>query len=293
MNSDPQVIQRRFLYERINPFDQQSFGAIYAMYSDLFPLSDEREPPSAFRELAKLNGQEDVQRLYGPWREFVFGMRLDQKGALVGGNIFGVTTSPAHLKFGCLASVHDIYLFVHPSARGHGAMMDAKAHMEAHALTTFGLNRDAGSSPPLIFLEVNNPTFMTSSEIELDTAQSGIDPYRRYVAWKRSGFRPLDFRYVQPALRPDASAIRYLSLFCSAGAFDGIPAEVVRAHLMSFISVSVLKGSPADANRDFALMAKELVPGKMIRFVPDDAPDQKLISEKALQFARGNGHDPP
>ena len=280
MNSVPQSIQRRFVYDEISPFHDEAFAALYAIYSDLFPLADEREPPSAFRELAELNGRADIQRLCGPWREFVFGMRLDKQRPLIGGNVFGVTTGPAHLQFGCQASVHDIYLFVHPDARGHGAMTDAKAHMEAQALLTFGLDERAGKLPPLIFLEVNNPTLMSSSEIELDTARSGIDPYRRYLSWKRSGFRPLDFRYVQPALRPDASAIRYLNLFCSAGGIDGIPADVVRAHLSAFISISVLKGRPAAENPDFALMMDELTPGTMIRFVPEDAVDKKLISER-------------
>ncbi len=208
MTTAVQQTPSRFVYENINPLNDEPFATLYAIYSDLFPLSDEREPPSAFRDLAELNCRQDVQILYGPWQEFVFGMRLDRQGALVGGNVFGVTTSQAHVNFGCQASVHDIYLFVHPNARGHGAMADAKAHMEAHARAVVGLN--PGIFAPLIFLEVNNPTLMSSSEIELDTMQSGIDPCRRYMSWKRSGFRPLDFRYVQPALRPDASAIRYL-----------------------------------------------------------------------------------
>jgi hypothetical protein len=280
-----------FVYDNINPFNDDQFAILYAIYSDLFPLSDEREPPSAFRELAELNSRQDVQNLYGPWQEFVFGMRLDRQGALVGGNVFGVTTSQAHVNFGCQASVHDIYLFVHPNARGHGAMANAKAHMESHALAVFGLN--PGIFAPLIFLEVNNPTLMSSSEIDLDTVQSGIHPCRRYMSWKRSGFRPLDFRYVQPALRPDASAIRYLNLFCSGGAFDSIPAEVILAHLKAFISVSVLKGRPASENPDFEFMARQLTAGKMIRFVSDDAADQKLIAEKAGMLARSTISNTP
>ncbi len=66
---------------------------------------------------------------------------------------------------------------------------------------------------------------------------------------------------------------------------------MILAHLKAFISVSVLKGRPASQNRDFAFMAEQLTAGKMIRFVPDDAADQKLIAEKAGMLARSTVGD--
>lgn len=282
MSSAPRVFQRRLCYEEIDPSEREIFEQLYAIYADLFPLPDEREPPEAFLEIAALNHRSDVQSLYGPWREIVAGIRLRKDGPLVGGNIFGVTTSEAHRKFGCQASIQDIYLFLERSARGKGVMADAKAHMEAEALATFGLDPKTGKFPPLIFLEVNNPTRMSAAEIEEDIARSGINPYRRYASWKRNGFAPLAFGYVQPPLRSGASAVSCLDLFCTVGVAEAIPAEIIRAHLKAFISISVLKGRPAEENADFSRMVQELTPGTLVQFVPETSKDQQIIAQNAL-----------
>lgn len=267
-------------YEEIAPADTGAFEKLYAIYASLFPLPDEREPPEAFLEIEALNGRADIQARHGPWREYVTGIRESREGPLVGGNIFGVTTSPAHVAFGCQASIHSIYIFLVSTARGRGAVADARRYMQSRALTTFGLDAGMGKIPPLIFLEVNNPTRMTLQEIEDDTASSGFDPYQRYGFWKRNGYAPLDLRYVQPPLRSGASPVRYLDLFCTEGA-DAIPAELIAAHLRAFISISVLKGRAALDDPDFARMALELRPGRMIGFVPDETPEQQTIARRA------------
>jgi hypothetical protein len=285
MNSTDQSSGRRLCYEDISPTGTTEFGKLYSIYSAMFPLPDEREPPEAFVEIAALNERADVQALYGPWREIITGIRLRPGEPLVGGNIFGVTTSPFHIAFGCQASIHDIYLFLEPAARGNGAAADAKPYKEARALAAFGFAAGSGKMPPLIFLEVNNPLRMTPEEIEEDTARSGINPWRRYIFWKRSGFAPLDFAYVQPALRAETSAVRYLDLFCTAGPAEAIPAELVAAHLNAFISISVLKGRAASENPEFAQMANDLQPGQVVRFVPDSAPEQQFIAREAAAAA--------
>lgn len=285
MNSTDQPAGWRLCYEEISPTDKDEFAKLYSIYADLFPLPDELEPPEAFVEIAALNERADIQTLYGPWREIVAGIRLGPGEALVGGNIFGVTTSPHHLAFGCQASIHDIYLFLERAARGNGATGDAKAYKEARALAAYGFDAGTGRMPPLIFLEVNNPMRMTPAQIEEDTARSGVNPYRRYIFWKRSGFAPLDFHYVQPALRPETSAVRYLDLFCTAGQAEAIPAELIGAHLNAFISISVLKGRAASENAEFACMANELQPGHAVRFVPDTAPEQQFIAREAAAAA--------
>jgi hypothetical protein len=138
------------------------------------------------------------------------------------------------------------------------------------------------SMPPLILFEVNNPARMTPAQIEEDTARSGLDPHRRYVFWKRNGFGPLDFDYVQPRLRPDAEPVRYLDLFCTAGVADAIPAELIAAHLRAFVSISVLKGRDASSDPDFRAMAETLLPGTTIPFVDDADPRQQEIAAQAL-----------
>jgi hypothetical protein len=268
-------------YEEIAPADSDVFEKLYAIYADLFPLEDEREPPEAFVEIAALNADADIQARYGPWREIVTGIRESERGPLVGGNIFGVTTSPFHLAFGCQASVQCIYIFLVREARGRGAVADARAYMQSRALAALGFEAGNGKMPPLIFLEANNPMRMTAAEIEEDTLSSGINPYQRYGFWKRNGYAPLDFAYVEPPLRPDASAVRYLDLFCTRGTADAIPAELIAAHLSAFVSISVLKGRAASENPDFARMIGELHQGRMVRFVPDTNPEQQTIAERA------------
>jgi hypothetical protein len=286
MASAPGAKKAPLHYEDISPASTEAFEKFYAIYAELFPLADEREPPEAFHEIAHLNNRADMQARFGPWREFVTAIRERNGGPLLGGNIFGVTTSPAHIAFGCQASIQGIYLFLIPEARGQGAVADAPPYMQSQALAAFGFDAGKGRLPPLVFLEVNNPMRMTAAEIERDTASSGFNPYQRYAFWKRNGFAPLDFHYVQPPLRQDASAVRYLDLFCTAGAADAIPAELIAAHLNAFISISVLKGHAASGNADFVRMTRELKLRGKVGFLPDTNPEQQTIAERAKSSPR-------
>src|SRR5262249_39996796 len=74
MSSGARGFQQRLFYEEVHPSKPEIFDPLYAIYADLFPLPDEREPPEAFLELAALNHRSDVQSLYGPWRESVVGI---------------------------------------------------------------------------------------------------------------------------------------------------------------------------------------------------------------------------
>ena len=278
MGSAHQTPRSRPFYEEITSTADASFARFYAIYADLFPLPDEREPPEAFERIRALNEDADMQKRLGPWREIVAGIRLVQDGPMIGGHVFGVTTSPAHEAFGCQASVQAIYTFFERGARGRGALEDAKRYMTEKALQTFRLESGNGSMPPLVFFEVNNPTRMTPAQIAEDKARSGLDPHRRYVFWKCNGFAPLDFSYVQPRLRPDAEPVRYLDLFCTAGMAGAIPVELLAAHLHAFVSFSVLKGRDASSDPDFASMAKTFRPGTMISFVDDADPEQQRIA---------------
>jgi len=289
MSSTSKAELQRLSYDEITPEDSKDFAKLYAIYADLFPLPDEREPPDAFYEISALNVRTDIQMRMGPWRELVSAIRLWQGGPLIGGHVFGVTTSAAHLKFGCRASVQAIYTFLSREARGRGQIPHMKAYMCAEALAKFGFDASPGGMPPLVFFEVNNPKRMTAKEIAEDTARSGLDPHRRYVFWRRNGFAPLQFAYVQPRLRPDADPVRYLDLFCTAGVAGAIPAEVVRAHLSAFVSISVLKGRPAMEDSDFARMAAALPPGTMIPFVATTDPEQRSILEGARAAAQAAG----
>jgi len=289
MNTTRQAEAPRLSNEEILPEHGAAFDKLYAIYAEMFPLPDEREPPEAFFEIHDLNQNADIQRKLGPGREIVAAIRLWQGGPLVGGHVFGITTSAAHMAFGCRASIQAIYTFLEPGARGKGPIPDMKTYMCDQALATFGFDPVRGGMPPMMFFEVNNPKRMTQQEIEEDTKRSGLDPHRRYMLWKRNGFAPLQFPYVQPRLRPDVDPVRYLDLFCTAGVADEIPADLIFAHLSAFVSISVRKGQPALEDPDFAAMAKLLTPGRTIPFVSDDAPEQRAIRQGALVAMKAAG----
>lgn len=269
--------------------DGKAFAKLYAIYADMFPLADEREPPDAFYEILALNERTDIQTRLGPWREIVATARLWDGGPIVGGHVFGVTTSAAHIEFGCLASVQAIYTFLEDAARGLATIEEMKTYMARTARHIFGFTANEATRPPLIFFEVNNPLRMTPDEVASDTARSGLDPHRRYMFWRRCGFAPLDFAYVQPRLRPDAEPVRYLDLFCSQ-IDTTIPPVLLLNHLRAFIAISVLKGHPAEEDADFAAMASTLRSSTAIGFVPIDRDDQQKIlvgARAAARAARG------
>jgi len=268
------------VYEEIR--DRDAFDAFYAIYAELFPLPDEREPPEAFVDIMALNNRPDVQERFGPWREVICAIRLSAGSPIVGGHVFGVTTSPAHLSFGCRASVQGIYTFLKREARGKGGLHDARSYVTATALETFGFGAEGGRIAPLIFFEVNNPLRMTAEEIANDKESSGLDPHLRYQFWKRNGFAPLDFAYVQPRLRASAKPVRYLDLFCSTEAGSDIPAELVLAHLKPYVSISILKGRDAFDDPDFRTMANLLAPGRRISFVDSGSAEQREIAAQTI-----------
>ncbi len=238
---------------RIEPLFSHSmaFDSFYDLYAAMFPLVDEREPKEEFFRILAFNENLKIQQDYGPYREIVAAVRPWDGGPVVGGHVFGVTSSEAHLHAGIPASVQGIYTFLHECYRGLVPMRDFIAFAQETACSTFG---QANPRKAVIFFEVNNPLRMTADEIAADTKSSGLHPARRYMFWFRSGFRPLDMQYVQPRLRDAAQPVRYLDLFCSRTAAMTIPAAVVLSHLHAFCSISVLKNQNASGDSDFAAM---------------------------------------
>jgi hypothetical protein len=192
--------------------------------------------------------------------------------------VFGVTTSDAHRACGMTASVQGIYTFLHRSARGAVPIRAVAEYSQRTASRVFETRGFEPRQPPPVIFEVNNPLRMSAQEIELDTRLSGTDPFRRYTFWRRSGFSPLDFPYVQPALRFGASPIGYLDLFCSHGTATALPAKVLLRHLSAFMSVSVLKGCDAAQNPDFATMREWLECRDTVEFKDHSSGDVAAIS---------------
>jgi hypothetical protein len=208
-------------------------------------------------------------------------------GPIVGGHVFGVTSSQAHLAAGIPASVQGIYTFLHERYRGLVPMRDFIAFAKETACSTFG---QANPQKAVIFFEVNNPLRMTADEIAADVESSGLHPLRRYMFWFRCGFRPLDMQYVQPRLRDDAQPVRYLDLFCSRTDAMVIPAAVVLSHLHAFCSISVLKNLNASADSDFAAMESWLKGRDAVALLGAGSDRLQTIA-KLERDLRGNDRD--
>ncbi|HEY0484470.1 MAG TPA: hypothetical protein VGD37_43415 [Kofleriaceae bacterium] len=263
--------------------DDPRFEELYGLYERLFPLPAEREPPEAFFEVLALNRNPQVQHALGPWHEAILVVQAGQGGPVVGGHVYGVTTSRAHRELGCAASVQAIYTFFDHLVRGRTPMSQIERELQARASRTFDDRGAPITISPLIFVEVNNPLRMTPEQIADDTAHAGIDPYRRYRHWLNSGLRPLELSYVQPPLRTGEDAVRYLDLFCNSS-LSSVPSSVILGHLRAFISISVLKGRPADDDPDFAVMRDQLGVRDAIGFVPEDQGDLRAIRERAAEL---------
>jgi hypothetical protein len=266
--------------EELLPSDRDSFNALYRLYETVFPMPDEREPPEAFGQILAMNQNLEIQQKYGPYREIVALVRLWLGGPVVGGHIFGVTTSADHLAAGYQASVQAIYTFLHKDYRGILPMGHFIDYCRAKASETYPC-RIAGIAPPIIFFEVNNPLRMTVEEIETDTRQSGLDPHRRYNFWLRCGFRPLALPFVQSRLRPDAKPVPCLDLFCSASAGRSISSKLVLSHLRSFVSISVLKDQDAAEDPEFRVTEQYLLAHETVALRSVDDPDIAKIVGRA------------
>jgi len=275
------------VFEEIVRSDSPAFRSFYAMYEAAFPIEDEREPPEAFDAILALNAELALQSVHGPYREMVVAIRAWDGGPIIGGHVFGMTTSAAHRASGIAASVQGIYTFVHPDMRGTLSIREVAEYSQHTASRIFAPRGFAQRLAPPILFEVNNPLRMSDEEIALDTRLSGTDPFRRYAFWRRSGFRPLDFPYVQPALRAGASAIAYLDLFCTHAGMDRLPASVLLAHLSAFISVSCIKGEDIDSDADFSTMKQWLRSHEHVDFKDSGSGDIPEILERVRSRSRG------
>ncbi len=234
------MLKKTVTFEVLESTRADVFADFCGVYKECFPLEDEREPPEAFGALFALNSNLDVQQKYGPYREVVLMIRAWPGGPVIGGHIFGITTSESHHRAGYSSSVQGIYTFLRQAFRGLVPMSAFFAQMREWAGRIFP-PLESTAHPPPIFFEVNNPSRMTAEQIALDTESSGVSPQRRYQLWRRTGGFALDFPYVQPRLNAGAAPVRYLDLFCYAGT-HAVPSALLRAHLRAFFLVSVLKG---------------------------------------------------
>lgn len=271
--------QTKVSFYEILSCDTTEFQQLYKIYEVAFPLADEREPQEAFEQIFILNNDQRIQSLYGTYKEFVTAIRLGKDGAIIGGIVFSVTTSPAHISAGIPSSIQAVYVWLLADYRGIIPMRDITAYCRKTALETFGSCHSAAMYEPIIFFEVNNPLQMTSQQIDEDTYHSGIDPFRRYLFWQRAvSSMPLDFAYVQPRLRDDSEPVHYLDLFCTNELPKGIPAQLLLNHLKTFVSISVMKGRNASQDSDFSTMEQWLNEQETVHFIHRNSAKIKEIA---------------
>src|SRR5262249_23167444 len=76
------------------------------------------------------------------------------------------------------------------------------------------LDRAAGGQVAGVFIDVVNPTRMSTTELERER-RVGSDPWARRVGFEHLGFRQVDIRYEQPVGGPNGGPVTNLDLlFC-------------------------------------------------------------------------------
>ncbi len=220
--------------------DSSILPTFYAGYDAAFVLPNEKEAYDGFAKCLALNSGDAYLRLsqlYGAFREVVMVARDATSGAMVGGANF-IAVPLQH--DGGVLSINLNYVFVASDRRRRGHF---KGLVAAIGEVAAGLFEPAGALlPRLIFIEQNDPLQMSRADYMRDTQHAGIDQMTRIRLWTALGAQIIDFPYVQPPLSagqaPDGSLV-YAVLGVKA---DTLDACLLRAHLLRFFGISVLKG---------------------------------------------------
>jgi len=220
--------------------DSPVLQRFFAGYDRAFVLPDEREEIDGFECCLALNSK---------WRHSLNRTHCelvvvfsDAKGAALGGANFLATKLTAH-PAGPSVAIALNYVFVEPAARGRGLLRRIIAAVRTLALDA--VEAAPGDVPPAIFIEQNDPLRMTEEQYAIDSEHSGTDQVDRLAIWANVGARIVDFPYVQPALSANQSPDNGLIYAAVDYTGNTIPVWLLREHLESFFSISVLKGNAA------------------------------------------------
>jgi GNAT superfamily N-acetyltransferase len=100
------------------------------------------------------------------------------------------------------------------------------------------LDRAASGPVPGVFIDVVNPTRLSTAELERER-QVGSDPWARRGAFEHMGFRQVDIRYEQPVGGPNGGPVTVLDLlFCPHGPSTqgSVPTRLVVATMRAYWS---------------------------------------------------------
>lgn len=269
------------------------FDRFFEGYDRAFVLPDEKEDREGMVECLALNHGDAARALaqrYGKFREICVVAR-DETGMAVG----GANLIVLHLDI-CsaepLVSANLNYLYVEPEARGRGHLRQLVETIGA----TIGEMAES-ATPPLIFIEQNDPLAMSAEAYARDSQFTGLDQLDRLRIWAKLGARIVDIDYVQPPLSGDQAPDDGL-IYAVIGAPDRtISACVIAAHLRRFFGISVLKGrdidsdltarqilDELDAKCDEATAIALLDPLPLLAELPDRAAIEALPAPKPRSF---------
>jgi GNAT superfamily N-acetyltransferase len=217
----------------------------YGLYEQIFTLSDEREPLEGFANVLAYNGDNAIQKDFGPFHEPIIVACDPRTGEIVAAVSFTLYAYPGRAySFDASCQMH--FLMVREDMRGLGIGSHLIEEVEK-AIAAFA-SEHCGLACPRAFItcEQNNPVRMTKDEILADARAALIHPYARMKWWRRRGFKRLDFRYMQPPLSPDHAPCTYLDYYARSSngtseTVTSIPSDVLIEHLRRFFFISVGK----------------------------------------------------
>ena len=222
--------------------DDPILALFYEGYDRAFILANEKEELAGFKTCLALNQPPAYVQLrdtFGPFREVVFVATDPSNDGVIGGANF--IAFPVECDGRLLLCANLNYVYADPARRRRGYLRRLVGATTEAMAALFPI-ASAQPSPPLVFLEQNDPLRLTAKEYAYDTEHSGIDQVDRIGIWTKLGARILDFPYVQPPLSEDHDADRTL-LYTVLGAREAaIAPSILRQQLTRFFGISVLKG---------------------------------------------------
>ncbi|MDD5586970.1 MAG: GNAT family N-acetyltransferase [Alphaproteobacteria bacterium] len=258
--TDQQALQRFLLSLTPVFFNQEwapGFEEVYEVYFRNFPIEKERESLAGFRLAASFNANRTMQGRYGPFEEAWGYVRDPGTGKVIGGINFTTFSflKDAAARPYAAGTQHLMYLFVSPEYRrlgvGNKLVGAAETYSKKFVARVEGLSPDLDGTRLFTLNEQNQPFKMTPFEYLYDTMNAGVDQFDRLLWWQKSGFRPLLFPYVAPPLEEGGEACALFDLNINNGQFTAIPGSLIKAHLYRFISVKLLKNTPAETDQNW------------------------------------------
>jgi GNAT superfamily N-acetyltransferase len=161
-----------------------------------------------------------IQRTSGSRANFV--LVAERDGEVLGGTVFHYLASAG--------SGFSSFMGVARAAQGQGIarrLHEARFHV---------LDRAAGGHVVGVFIDVVNPTRMTSAELERELSV-GSDPLVRRAIFEHLGFRQVDIRYEQPVGGPNGGPVTNMDLlYCPHEPAEHVATALVLATMRAYWS---------------------------------------------------------